>query len=146
MKSTQKGNQYEREVRDILEAQEWMVEGQHRKVMWIRDKMGQMKMIMAGRDIYGCDLIVKKHGFKSRWIQVSTVPQKSSKERQVLGFPINLDYEDYELWLRIDGKRAFRVFKLRESEKGEYDFVEVDMQECVKVTGGKRVQNVAEGA
>jgi hypothetical protein len=115
MKSTTKGNLYEKEVKTILEAQEWMVEGQHRKVMWIRDKYtGQMKMIMAGRDIYGCDLIAKKHGQKTRWIQVSTVAQKSAKQKQVLEFPWTLEYESVELWLRIEGKRAFRVFILEQ--------------------------------
>lgn len=115
MKSTTKGNLYEKEVKTILEAQEWMVEGQHRKVMWIRDKYtGQMKMIMAGRDIYGCDLIAKKRGQKTRWIQVSTVTQKAAKQRQVLAFPWTLEHESVELWLRIEGKRAFRVFILEQ--------------------------------
>jgi hypothetical protein len=113
MKSTQKGNLYEKEVKTILEAQGWMVEGQHRKVMWIRDKYtGEMKMIMSGRDIFGCDLIAKKQGERTRWIQVSTVTQKSSKQKQVLQFPWTLSHESVELWLRIDGKRAFRVFLL----------------------------------
>lgn len=113
MKSTTKGNLYEKEVKTILEAQEWMVEGQHRKVMWIRDKYtNQMKMIMVGRDIYGCDLIAKKRGHKTRWIQVSTLSQKSAKQKQVLSFPWTLDYESVEIWLRLEGKRTYRVFVL----------------------------------
>ena len=112
MKSTQKGNSYEREVRDILLREKWLVEGQHRKVSYIKDKFtGQMKLIMAGRDIYGCDLIAKKPFEKTRWIQVSTVPQKSVKAKQVLQFPWNLNHEDVELWLRVHGKRMFRIFK-----------------------------------
>jgi len=113
MKSTQKGNQYEKEVKTILESQGWMVEGQHRKVMWIRDfKTGQMKMIMAGRDIFGVDLIAKKKGERTRWIQVSTLTQKSAKQKQVMVFPWTLEHESVELWLRLDGKRSFRVFIL----------------------------------
>lgn len=128
MKSTQKGNQYEREVKDILEAQLWTVEGQHRKVMWIRDKFtGEMKMIMAGRDIFGVDLIAKKIGEKTRWIQVSTLSQKSAKQRQVLVFPWTLAYESVELWLRIPMKKAFRVFSYNGSE-----FVELEMQTMPK--------------
>jgi len=128
MKSTQKGNQYERETRDILLREKWIVEGQHRKILYIKDKYtGQMKLIMAGRDIFGCDLIAKKNGFKTRYIQVSTVPQKSVKEKQILGFPINLEYEDYELWLRVHGKREFRVFKLVFNDRaGEYYFAETE--------------------
>lgn len=129
MKSTAKGNAYEREVRDILEAQGWLVEGQHRKVMWIKDKYtGQMKMIMSGRDIFGCDLIAKKAGEKTRWIQVSTVTQKSAKEKQICVFPWTLEHESPELWLRIDGKRAFRVFLMMVNQ----EFVETDQQLCIK--------------
>jgi hypothetical protein len=114
MKSTQKGNQYEKEVKTILEGNGWQVEGQHRKVMWIRDKFtGAMKMIMAGRDIFGVDLIAKKLGEKTRWIQVSTLTQKSAKQKQVLVFPWTLEHESVELWLRLDGKRSFRVFILQ---------------------------------
>ena len=128
MKSTQKGNQYEREARDILVREDYLVEGQHRRVMYIRDKKtGLMKLIMAGRDIFGCDLIAKKSGFKTKWIQVSTVPQKSVKEKQVLEFPINFEYEDYELWLRVHGKREFRVFALTfNANNGEYYFAETE--------------------
>jgi hypothetical protein len=114
MKSTAKGNLFEKEVKTILEGQGWLVEGQHRKVMWIRDfKTGQMKMIMAGRDIFGVDLIAKKIGEKTRWIQVSTLTQKSAKQKQVLVFPWTLEHESVELWLRLDGKRSFRVFILQ---------------------------------
>lgn len=113
MKSVQKGNQYEREVKDILIREKYSVEGQHRKVLYIKDKFtGQMKLIMAGRDIYGVDLIAKKLGERTRWIQVSTVSQKSVKEKQVLIFPWTLEHESVELWLRVTGKRVYRVFKL----------------------------------
>jgi hypothetical protein len=114
MKSTQKGNIYEKEVKTILEGNGYMVEGQHRKVMWIRDKYtGVMKMIMAGRDIFGVDLIAKKLGQKTRWIQVSTLTQKSAKQKQVLVFPWTLEHESVELWLRLEGKRSYRVFILQ---------------------------------
>lgn len=137
MKATQKGNLYEKEVKTILEGQGWMVEGQHRKVMWIRDKYtGAMKMIMAGRDIFGVDLIAKKLGEKTRWIQVSTLSQKSAKTKQVMVFPWTLEHESVELWLRLEGKRSFRVFKLvsaNESKslglKCEDQFVECEQQD-----------------
>jgi hypothetical protein len=114
MKSTTKGNLYEKEVKTILESDGYLVEGQHRKVMWIRDKYtGAMKMIMAGRDIFGVDLIAKKLGQKTRWIQVSTLSQKSAKQKQVLIFPWTLEHESVELWLRLEGKRSYRVFILQ---------------------------------
>ena len=67
-----------------------------------------MKMIMSGRDIYGCDLIAKERGEKTRWIQVSTLGQKSAKAKQVLVFPWTLAFESVELWLRLEGKRSFQ--------------------------------------
>jgi hypothetical protein len=135
MKSTQKGNIYEREVKTVLESQGWLVEGQHRKVMYIRDKYtGQMKLIMAGRDVFGVDLIAKKLGEKTRWIQVSTVAQKSVKQKQVRVFPWTLEHESVELWLRIEGKRAFRVFIAVRSASQDptLDFAEVETQSVPK--------------
>ncbi len=148
MKSTQKGNIYEKEVKTILESQGWLVEGQHRKVMWIRDKYtGAMKMIMAGRDIFGVDLIAKKLGERTRWIQVSTVTQKSSKQKQVLAFPWTLDHESVELWLRIDGKRAFRVFVAVKaaSQDPTFEFAEVETQIVPKVGKNEKDTDGLEG-
>lgn len=142
MKSTQKGNQYEKEVRTILESQQWMVEGQHRKVMWIRDKnTGLMKMIMAGRDIFGVDLIAKKKGERTRWIQVSTLTQKSAKQKQVMAFPWTLEHESVELWLRLDGKRSFRVFVLQANGI----FVEGEQQDLKRSKNGEELTDGVEG-
>jgi hypothetical protein len=120
MKSTQKGNQYEKEVKLILQAKGWHVEGQHRKVMFL----GPGKMIMAGRDIYGCDLICKKQGEKTLWIQVSTIENKSKKEKQVKEFPWTLEHESLQLWLRVKGAKKYRVYEAKE-EAGSTSFVEI---------------------
>lgn len=119
MKATQKGNQFEREVKDILEAQGYAVFRQHRRPLFMKGKM-----ITVGSDIFGCDMIAKKKGERSRWIQVSTVENKSKKEQQVLAFPWNLAFEDVELWLRVDGKRQYRRFVLSPNSQTE-TFVEV---------------------
>lgn len=107
--ATQKGNQFEREVKEILEAQGWKVFRQHRKPLFMKGKM-----ITIGADIFGADIVAKKTGEKTRYIQVSTVENKSKKEAQLREHPITLAYESIELWLRIDGKRAYRVFHLAE--------------------------------
>lgn len=125
MKSTQKGNQYEKEVRLILEAKGWHVEGQHRKVMFL----GPGKMIMAGRDVYGCDLICKKQGEKTRWIQVSTVENKSKKEHQVKEFPWTLQYETLQLWLRVKGAKKYRVYEAKQNDTTQIsEFVEIESE------------------
>lgn len=150
MKSTQKGNQYEKEVKTILEGDGYLVEGQHRKVMWIRDKYtGAMKMIMAGRDIFGVDLIAKKLGERTRWIQVSTLSQKSAKQKQVLVFPWTLEHESVELWLRLEGKRSFRVFILVTADTAtgmgldhRIQFVEADQRDLKRSTNGKDTDGI----
>lgn len=111
MSAKSKGNEYEREAKKLLEAQGYSVFRCHRKPIFINGKM-----LTMGADIFGCDIVAKKDGEKPRWIQVSTVENKSKKEKQVLVFPWNLSCESVELWLRITGKKAFRVFRLQPKE------------------------------
>lgn len=108
-----KGNQYENEVKKILEKDGYKVEGQHRRVMFIGSKR-----IMVGRDIFGCDLIAKKSGWPVKWVQVSTVNQKSAKFKQIAKDFIHSSYgEEVEFWGRIVGKSKFRVFKYPSGEE-----------------------------
>lgn len=113
-----KGNLYENEVKRILEAEGYAVEGQHRKVKYIPDfkrpRAGNSKpalrMIMVGRDIFGCDLIAKKTDEKTLFVQVSTREHKSHKIRQVMAHPWCWDHDLVQLWLRVPGKRAYEVY------------------------------------
>lgn len=109
MSAKSKGNEYEREAKKLLESKGWSVFRCHRKPIFINGKM-----LTMGADIFGCDLVAKKLGRKTRWIQVSTVENKSKKEKQVEEFCWTLAHEDVELWLRIKGKKAFRTFVLTE--------------------------------
>jgi hypothetical protein len=114
-----KGNQYELEVKKILESQGWIPEGQHRKVSYIPDykhpnpATGKptLRLIMMGRDVYGCDIIAKRAGHKPLWIQVSTRANKSHKISQVLQYPWNYEHETLQLWLRTEGKREYEIFE-----------------------------------
>lgn len=107
MNSKAKGSGYEREVRDILEHDGYKIFRCHRKPIFINGKM-----LTMGADIFGCDIVAKKVGERTRWIQVSTVENKSKKEKQIMEHPLTLAHESFELWLRIDGKKAFRRFFL----------------------------------
>lgn len=111
MNSYQKGNQYEREVKKTLESQGWYVEGQHRKISFIPQPPQPPKMIMMGRDIFGCDLIAKKKGEKTLFIQVSTKVNKGKKIRQVSDYPWTWEHDAVQLWLRLDGKRSYEVYE-----------------------------------
>lgn len=125
-KSTQKGNQWEREAKTILEKAGWIVEGQHRQISFL----GPGRMIMKGRDPFGVDLIAKKKGEKTRWIQVSSVGNLSKKKKQVLEFPWTLEYETLEIWGRLNGKKEFRTFIAENSGEGLPEFVEGPTQKA----------------
>lgn len=116
MSAKSKGNEYEREVKKYLEATNFSVFRCHRKPIFIKGKM-----LTMGADIFGCDIVAKKIGLKPKWIQVSTVENKSKKVAQVEVFPWNLAYEDVELWLRIPGKKAYRIFVLVETVREVID-------------------------
>ena len=107
-KSTAVGNGFEIEVKKTLEKDGYSVFRQHRKPLFMKGKM-----ITIGADVFGCDLIARKQGQPTLWVQVSTVSQKSTKEKQVLEHPWNLIDEKVQLWLRVDGKKEFRVFDLQ---------------------------------
>lgn len=108
MKSVAKGNKFELEARNTLEALGWKVFRQHRKPIFMKGKM-----ITIGADIFGSDLVCKAEGSKPKWVQVSTKENLSAKKTQMLEHPINLDYESYEIWIRLDGKKAFEVYRLK---------------------------------
>lgn len=105
MNNYKKGNLYEREVKKILENLGWIVEGQHRRIMFLKGKL-----IMVGRDIFGCDLIAKKLGEKTRFIQVSTKVNKSGKIKQVNNYPWNYEHDMVEIWLRQNRKRIYDIY------------------------------------
>ncbi len=127
MKSTRKGSQYEKEAKTILEHEGYLVEGQHRRVMFIRPPGQPPRMVMVGRDIFGCDLIAKRLGEKTLWVQVSTVDNFSKKVKQVLAYPWS-EHEVLQIWGRVRGKREFRV---REWAAGPQAFFELDERKCL---------------
>lgn len=114
-----KGDAHELEVKDYLEALGWTVFKQHRKVagmFFVFDKRtGQKKMMprMKGADIFGCDIIAKKPGELTRWIQVGAEGAKSKKEAQLNEFYWDTDHETTEIWLRVEGKKTYRVWVLK---------------------------------
>ena len=103
--SYQKGNKYELEVKKYLESQGWIVFKQHRKPVYINKKM-----IMLGCDIFGCDIVAKKVDCKPLWVQVSTTDNLHKKIQQVNAFPWNYYHEDLQIWCRISGKLAYKVY------------------------------------
>lgn len=111
MNAKQKGSGFELEVRKYLESQGWAVFRVHRKPLFINKRM-----VTIGADIFGCDIVAKRAGQKTRYIQVSVDGRKAEKEAQIREHPLSPEFEDLEIWLRIRGQKAFRVWK---AEAGE---------------------------
>lgn len=112
MSSYAKGNALELEVKKTLQAEGWEVFRQHRKPIYMKGKM-----IMVGCDIFGCDIVAKRKGFRPLWVQVSTPDNKSAKIKQVMAFPWDFEKECLQVWTRIPGKRAYRVYEAPEFEE-----------------------------
>lgn len=107
MSSVSKGNKAELEARNTLEADGWKVFRQHRKPIFIKGRM-----VTIGADIFGSDLVCKRLDEKTLWVQVSTAENLSAKKKQMLEHPINLDYERYQIWIRLNGEKAFEIHEL----------------------------------
>ena len=111
-----RGDAHELEVVHYLEAEGWSVFKQHRKIVgMIPTKRGWMPR-MAGSDIFGCDIIARKKGHLTRWIQVGADGAKSKKEDQLNEFHWDTNHESVEIWLRVKGKKAYRIFLLQPVE------------------------------
>lgn len=106
-----KGNAHELEVKKHLEAEGWTVFRQHRKPLWINKRM-----VTIGADIFGCDLVAKRKGELTRWIQVGADGAKSKKVDQLNEFPWDTNHESVEIWLRVEGKKAYKVYVLKSVE------------------------------
>lgn len=110
MSRTSTGKAYEKEAREILESQGWLVEKAINKTIFL----GPGKIISVAHDFFHCfDLIAKKLGEKTRWIQVSVWEKASQKRKDLASFPATLAYDSVEIWGRVrrGGKPHFRVLK-----------------------------------
>lgn len=123
--STQKGNAHEIEVKRHHEALGWKVFRVHKKAIWIDGRM-----ILIGADAFGADLICKKIGVRTKWIQVGADGARTKKEAQLLEHPITPEHEEYEVWLRVEGKKEYKVYKLVQvpvdGTGPRYEFVQAD--------------------
>lgn len=106
--SYQKGDQWEIEVKGYLEADGYTVHRQHRKALFIAP--GRVRMV--GADIFGVDLIAKRPGDKTLWVQVSSLANKSGKLKQVMFQPWTYEHDQVQVWLRHKGKKMYSIFEL----------------------------------
>jgi len=97
MSNLSRGKTYEREAVKILESQGWLVEKAINKTVWNKGKV-----FSIAHDFFGMfDIIAKKPGHTTRWIQVSTWEQSSVKRNQLLNLNWTKDYDSVEIWARV---------------------------------------------
>lgn len=108
-----RGDAHELEVKTYLEAEGWTVFKQHRKIAGMVKTPKGLFPRMAGADIFGCDMIAKKKGHLTRWIQVGVDGAKSKKEDQLNEFYWDPAHETTEIWLRVKGKKTYRLYVLK---------------------------------
>lgn len=145
-----RGDAHELEVQHYLEAEGWTVFKQHRKIVgMIPTKRGFFPR-MAGSDIFGCDIIAKKKGHLTRWIQVGAEGNKSKKEDQLNEFYWDTNHESVEIWLRVKGKKAYQLFVLKPvdvSAQGQgQSFVACGLVEIKRATSEARARLLSGGA
>lgn len=121
MSKRSKGNQWETEVRKILESEGYIVEKAHARLVWIKGRP-----ISMSHDFYGAwDLIAKKGGFKTLWAQVSSIAHVSDKRSQIASFPWTSDFDDCRIYGRIPNSRLFRVYYAKDDYAWMGDTAEV---------------------
>lgn len=101
MSRKSKGNQYEKWARKVLEADGWVV---HRAESQ-GTKIGNF-YVSRSNDIFHCiDLVAKKKGYRTRWIQVTSenvgIGVKAKKMEQV---PWTPEHDCVEVWQYHGGR------------------------------------------
>lgn len=110
----QKGKELVKKVKQILEAEGYMVQVCNPKLMFI----GKGKVISREEDFFGrWDIVAAKQvklgspENSVRWIQVSTFENLAAKKKQVTGFPLGPHSQEIWCWLPGGKNGHFRVFK-----------------------------------
>lgn len=110
MTTTSRGRQVERLAEEVLKADGWTV---HRTV----------RSQFNANDIFGCvDLIAKKKGNRTRWIQVTAGSNIGEKIADLSQVPWDLSHDQVEVWL-WKGKRMKHI-KVKPGEKKREKFLE----------------------
>lgn len=107
MSNSSKGKAYEREAMEVLKADGYMVEQAIPKTIWI----GAGRIISVAHDFFGVwDIIAKKLGEPTLWVQVTTWESISPRRKKIQEYCWNSDFDCPVIYARIRGKDAcFRL-------------------------------------
>lgn len=121
MNTTGKGLRVERQAMKVCEAIGYRIHRTHRSIA--RTKHGPRSNV---NDLFGCiDLVGKKPGHPTRWLQVTSQASVAAKIRELEDIPWDDVFDDVEIWQlkpAEGGEPAyFQVYKRREGY--EYRFL-----------------------
>lgn len=122
--TNRKGVRLERVAIKVLESKPYAV---HRTIRHVVRKKGRVLSISS--DIYGCiDLIAKRKGERTRWIQVTTATSIRKRIADFAKVPWSPEHDVVELWRwipagkHLDGRtgkpRLRKYFKVYSSDDG----------------------------
>lgn len=102
---TKKGDQAEYQAKAELEKDGWIVHRAGRKARYI----GKGKLITEGHDIFGADLVARKAECNTKWINVTTIENKSAKIKEFAKYTWG-PREDVEIWCKVP-RKGWRKFQ-----------------------------------
>lgn len=102
MNTAAKGKKFEKEVMDILESEGWLVEQAVNKTVWL----GAGRVISVAHDFFGAfDVIGKRLGDPTLWVQVTVWDGVSERRRKLLGgYQWNSDHDAPVIFARVPGR------------------------------------------
>ena len=111
-----KGNQLQDWIQKWLEERGWTVHNQKTVSRAIPIK-GKTVFVSQRQDIFGCiDLICKKQGRKTLFIQATMHGGKGKKREDLKAVPWNNTVDDVQIWMDRGGK-SIDIFCLDENQK-----------------------------
>lgn len=120
-KSTQKGNRIEKLAEDILHEWGFQTHRARKSGIFIKGRY-----FCHSNDIFKCiDIVAVKPEERTRWIQVTTLANKSAKLKKVRTVDWNFDFSDVLCWCYL-GRGKWRLFELSEGQSKwvEYGTIE----------------------
>lgn len=102
-----KGRAFETWCRDRLVEQGWAVHLCGRKAMMI----GPGRLITAGNDIFGSDLVAIKPGQRTLFVQATMDSSVKKRLDETLSYPWDLKYQQVQLWQKkADGSVIVQLY------------------------------------
>jgi len=112
MNRRRKGIRIEKKIQKILEKHGWTTHRATWKPLYIKGKL-----ILVGADIFGCDLIAIKKGYKPKFISATCHTDIKTRINRIISYPFDTRFVDIEVWQYKQEKRTFKIYRIRLDEE-----------------------------